>query len=58
MNETIYLNPTVCPTVCKYESFILDNIICKPFSEDLIFMSLLAFVGGGLIYLLIRHWFE
>lgn len=47
--ETIYLTPK-----CEYESFILENIMCKPLFEDWIFRGLLFFVFGLTLILLFK----
>ena len=46
MNDIINLTKE-----CFYDSFILDNLICKPLSEDLFFRGLLIFLGLFLIWI-------
>ena len=48
MKEVIYLTKK-----CEFDSFILNNIICKPLSEDLVFRFILWFLGLILFFSLL-----
>ena len=50
MTNTIYLTPK-----CDYENFILDNLICKPLVDDLIFKFLIFIVFGFFIFLVLKE---